>query len=523
MAKLWSERQKEKDVKLTVNWWSGRSCWRKKIDGHTRYFHYPNSADGYSAAVAEYHAHLQSLQPTKPLQREYEHHIHLIGQFIEWYDRFGTPDDEDELREEIQKFHSRLEAELRDADEPSVIGHLLPDGVNPAEKMLIIELAEHSGIAEKAADDEVLSRLASTFGMLGWKPSPKWQERLRQLERISTSQKRMPQTVGHQIKRFLDFKAAQTAADELAPTTWGDLAERLSRFESWIGSNTHVSTISGSTVKGYYQHLCQLRAAGKLGRQRAHNLLQAAKQWIRWAWREDDVDLENLPRNIDDRELRFTTHIDDKTGRRKQTRTEQLFTKEELGTMLKLLSERFSLYVLLCLNCGFTQNDLATLRKDELRLEQGRIVRQRSKTRRHQNPPVVSYNLWPKTLALLKKHVSDHPELVLLTKCGTPLIVSKVVTKNDENHHIRYDTVCRTYGRLRKKHTELPRKSLKFLRKTGSTKIKGDRRFMGLDQLYLGHSHQTIADKHYNAFDGEPYAPLDEAIEWLGKQFGFVK
>ena len=58
-----------------------------------------------------------------------------------------------------------------------------------------------------------------------------------------------------------------------------------------------------------------------------------------------------------------------------------------------------------------------------------------------------------------------------------------------------------------------------FLRKTGSSKIRSDRRFLGLDSLYLGHSWATIADKHYNAFDGEPYTPLDEAIEWLGSEF----
>ena len=30
-----------------------------------------------------------------------------------------------------------------------------------------------------------------------------------------------------------------------------------------------------------------------------------------------------------------------------------------------------------------------------------------------------------------------------------------------------------------------------------------------LDSLYLGHSWATVADKHYNAFDGQPYQPLD--------------
>ncbi len=327
----------------------------------------------------------------------------------------------------------------------------------------------------------------------------------------------MPQSVGYQVKRYLNFKAAQAAADELAPTTWGDLADRLFRFEGWVGSNTHVSTVNGSMVKGYYEHLCQLRTEGKVGRLRAHNLLQAAKQWIRWAWREEDVELEKPPRNINDRELRFSIHIDDQTGRRKQTRTEKLFTKEEIHTMLKVLPDHFQLYVLLCLNCGFTQTDLATLRKDELWLEEARIVRQRTKTRRHQSPPVVNYLLWSETSNLLKQQISDHPDLVLLTRRGTPLIVSRM---DRIDHHVRYDTVCRTYGRLRKKHASLPDKSLKFLRKTGSTKIRSNLHYMYLDQLYLGHSHQTIADKHYNAFDGQPYEPLDEAIQWLGQEFG---
>jgi integrase len=244
---------------------------------------------------------------------------------------------------------------------------------------------------------------------------------------------------------------------------------------------------------------------------------------MRWAWREENVELENLPRNINDHELRFTTHVDDVTGRRKQTRSEQLFTKQELRTMLKVLPERFGLYILLCLNCGFTQGDLATLRKVELRLKEGRIVRQRAKTRRHPNPPLVNYKLWPKTLRLLKSHISEHPELVFLTKRGTRLIVSMMVKRSDGDHHVRYDTVCRTYGKLRKKHSELPNKSLKFLRKTGSTKLRGETKYMLLDQLYLGHSHKTIADRHYNAFDGEPHPPLDEAITWLGKEFGLLR
>jgi hypothetical protein len=62
-----------------------------------------------------------------------------------------------------------------------------------------------------------------------------------------------------------------------------------------------------------------------------------------------------------------------------------------------------------------------------------------------------------------------------------------------------------------------------YLRKTGSTKLRSDLRYLSLDSLYLGHAWSTMADKHYNAFDGQPYAPLDEAIEWLGQEFRIDK
>ena len=75
---------------------------------------------------------------------------------------------------------------------------------------------------------------------------------------------------------------------------------------------------------------------------------------------------------------------------------------------------------------------------------------------------------------------------------------------------------------MKKAKPTLPDKQLKYLRKTGSSKLRSDRRFFSLDSLYLGHSWVTIADKHYNTFDGQPYPPLDEAIDWLGAEFGIT-
>ncbi|MEZ5939741.1 MAG: hypothetical protein R3C18_00005, partial [Planctomycetaceae bacterium] len=188
--------------------------------------------------------------------------------------------------------------------------------------------------------------------------------------------------------------------------------------------------------------------------------------------------------------------------------------------------EDFQLFILLMLNCGFTNSDVAALLKMEVRLDEGRIIRQRSKTRRHANPPLVNYKLWPTTHQLLQKHWSEHPMFALTNRKGNPLGVSKLVTRNGETKETVWTSIGRRYGLMKTKEPSkktdkkpLPDKQLKFLRKTGSTKIKSQKQFRLLDSLYLGHSWATVADKHYNAFDGEPYQPLDEAIDWLGGEF----
>ena len=244
--------------------------------------------------------------------------------------------------------------------------------------------------------------------------------------------------------------------------------------------------------------------------------------------RQDDVELEHLPKNIGSRDFVFLTHLDN-TGVAKRTRTELLWTRDEFHLTLQQAPEDMQLFLLLMLNCGFTNTDVASLVKSEVNLNQGRIVRQRTKTRRHTHPPVVNYKLWPNTLSLLTKQWSEHPTLVLTNRRGNPLAVSKLTKKGGRTKETVWTSIGRRFGLMKRATTrgeskpKLPDKQLKFLRKTGSSKIRSDRRFLGLDSLYLGHSWATIADKHYNAFDGDPYAPLDEAIEWLGSEFNIAE
>ena len=52
-------------------------------------------------------------------------------------------------------------------------------------------------------------------------------------------------------------------------------------------------------------------------------------------------------------------------------------------------------------------------------------MRKRIKTMQHDHVPTVSYPLWPETQELLKKCLSDHPELALTSSDGTSLYSSR--------------------------------------------------------------------------------------------------
>ena len=510
MAKPWHQRQKEKGVKLILTWFGARNCWKKYHGGEVWYFKYPDSAEGYETAVLEFHRRLDTRKGSRPLVGEFQHHIQILQKSIEWYDRFGVPSDEVALRDEVEAVLERLKASfVKDAlPRPETC---LPDGTTEAERQFIVMFCE-SGILDP---NEVSSVFCQKFGSIAWVSGAAWKERFRQLDSVSSHQSKHPQTVGHQVQRFLKFKEKQVEGGVVTARTWGTLNERLEKFVTWIKPGTHVSTIDGTTLTGFYEWLLSQKNWGQLRRK---GVFTVARQWIRWAWRQDDVELEVLPRNINSDEFVFLAHLDE-SGVTRKSRTDLLWSVDVFHEVLNLMPDDFKLYLILMLNCGFTNSDLTKLAKSEVRLDEGRIVRQRTKTRRHRHPPVVNYVLWTRTLDLLRSHWSDHPSLVLTNRAGNPLGVSKLVQDGDQTKETVWTSIGRRFELLKKKHTNMPQKQLMFLRKTGSTKIKSDMRYMTLDSLYLGHSWANIADKHYNAFDGQPYAPLDEAIRWLGSEF----
>ena len=89
------------------------------------------------------------------------------------------------------------------------------------------------------------------------------------------------------------------------------------------------------------------------------------------------------------------------------------FCRRPIKTLLAGATDRDKLYLLLMMNCGFTQVDIANLKQDEVDFKAGTITRKRSKTQDYDKVPTVRYPLWKTTLALLKVFHDQKGDLVL--------------------------------------------------------------------------------------------------------------
>ncbi len=99
-----------------------------------------------------------------------------------------------------------------------------------------------------------------------------------------------------------------------------------------------------------------------------------------------------------------------------------------------------------------------------------------------------------------------------MNRKGNPLKVERL----DENGKLqKIDNIASDSNRLRKR-TGI-KKPLQYFRKTSSTLIKSNKDYRGLEGLILGHAPATVEERHYTQ---APQKLLDEAIIWLGHQYG---
>ena len=329
-----------------------------------------------------------------------------------------------------------------------------------------------------------------------------WRDRLDVMQRSAESPDKTTKAL---VDAFVAQKRADVAANGLTLGHVATITAHLGNFNDWLGSATPVEEITGQTLLDYRAHLLKDVETGSRSRTTAKQRMSTIKSFIRWLWLTENI--PTLPRVMD----RYSTAL--AIG---ESHTDVLvFTKSEIQLLLAKSSNRTKLYILLMLNCGMTQKDVSDLDANEVDWRLGRITRKRSKTRQHATVPVVVYQLWPETLALLKQERDATGQgRVLRNQDGGALLHDKIDPneKYNKNDNVRcaFQRVCRKLG---------IKKPLKSFKKTSASLIRGHREFQGLEDLFLGHAPQKVSDKHYTK---PPTELLWDATNWLRSEYGIA-
>ena len=107
--------------------------------------------------------------------------------------------------------------------------------------------------------------------------------------------------------------------------------------------------------------------------------------------------------------------------RERRKKGKRMFTPEQIREMIKMANRPMKAMILLGINCGFGNEDCATLPKSVLDLKRGWVDYARRKTEIDRSCP-----LWPETIEAVKEYLGDRPrpareefnDLVFLTQSG---------------------------------------------------------------------------------------------------------
>ncbi len=433
--------------------------WRRQYKGQQYFFR-----GDYQTALDEWHKVLGRLAQEKPWKAEYDYAIRTFRAMAAWYLSEGDRENHQRLKNEADK----LQAQFDEADRPPRL---------------------HQGIAEP------LSGISPEGAAV-------WTERFRLM--ASRGSQAAEKTIGGAVAKFLNRKRVQAEAGERSMGRYDGYRRTLTDFQNWAGKDTPCDHINATMLLDYHSHLLGLVGDGKSSKGYAKDHMTAVKVFVNWAW---SLELCDLPRNIKSRDLAIKVEL----------KTIQTFTPAEVQTLLAAATGRTKLYLLLGANCGFTQFDIARLRRDEVDLDTGCLTHKRTKTAEHKDVPVVCYRLWATTLDLLRAELAQQPAkqpLALLNEDGKPVKREWIGADGKKK---RVDNIRTAYERLTAKLGIKHPKPFKLLRKTGATLLASSPEFRHCDVLYLGHSPRGMAARFYSAPDQKTFGA---ALGWLGEQFG---
>jgi integrase len=170
-------------------------------------------------------------------------------------------------------------------------------------------------------------------------------------------------------------------------------------------------------------------------------------------------------------------------------------TLDEVRTMYAEAAPRLKAWMMLALNCGMYESDIAALRWSNL--QERAVVWRRQKTS-HQNDFDLHHDLWLETIAGIEAHGDRRGELLFVHTDGKTLHEYSTEThRHIVSNHV--DTVNKRLG---------TRFQFKGLRKFGASWFATQRDGVALARLYLGHQPPGML----SAYVRDDYARMNKML-----------
>ncbi|HUE17170.1 MAG TPA: hypothetical protein VMR25_23660, partial [Planctomycetaceae bacterium] len=195
----------------------------------------------------------------------------------------------------------------------------------------------------------------------------------------------------------------KTRESDCRPDRVYNLSKHLAHFTGWIDCED-IRKVNGLTLVNFRTHIL-----GKVGRDRANNVMSTLKRFMWWCYEIEAID--EHPRNLKSRDLRIEF----------PPKSVKIWSHDQLKLLfgnvhLTGSPDRHRLWYLLSLNIGIQATEIALLSNHEegprddayysrprIDWAKGTITRKRAKTAAYSGVPLVSTKLWPETLDLLRK------------------------------------------------------------------------------------------------------------------------
>lgn len=216
-------------------------------------------------------------------------------------------------------------------------------------------------------------------------------------------------TVKGLFDQFLSDCKQRVASGEMQPVTLSDYKRVCQRFADIVGKDRAVDGLAPADFAKVRKEVAKTRGLAGLA-----SFITSCRVPFSWAVKNELIDNVRFG-------SQFSKPRADKLLKERNTKPEKFFESDELLALIQSASTPMRAMLLLAINCGLGNSDIANLTFDHLDLDGGWLTYPRPKTGQYRR-----CHLWAETIDALKAWLaarkqptdSKHAELVFITKQG---------------------------------------------------------------------------------------------------------